>query len=107
MPTAKSILGLEGIVVGCANAIFLKDVASVGVLHRQLAVSVYVSHDIQLAALGTYVTELEYRAMAQTLFHLQTIAIKIGRAEVLVDGICCKLAGAAVWIRGYVECDAR
>src|SRR6266404_3839703 len=112
MPEAKSIHSLESIVIGCADTIFLKDVAGVGELSGERADSVCVGrvdieHDIQLASFAAYVAELDDRRVAQALFHLETIVVKIRSAEILVDGICRESAGAAVWIRRGVESGAR
>src|SRR5437868_6000499 len=112
MPGAKSIHGLESVVIGRANTIFLKDVAGVGELPGERADSVCVGwidieHDIQLASFAAYVAELNDRCVAQALFHLETIVVKIRSAEILVDGIRGKCAGAAVWIRRCVESGAR
>src|SRR6266853_2902059 len=113
MPGAKSIRRLEGVVVGCSDAVFLQDIAGIGKLRvkRMAPVCssrVYVGHDVQLATLAPYVTELEDGRMPQALLHLQAIVVKIGSAEILVDSVCRKSScGAyAIWIRREVESRA-
>src|ERR1700681_4561059 len=107
MPGAKSVHGLQSIVVGCANTIFLKDVAGIRELRGELTVPVYIGHDVQLATLGTYVTDLDDGGMTQALFHLEAVAVKIGSAEILVNGIRGEFAAAAVRVCGHIEGSAR
>src|SRR6266849_268462 len=107
MPGAKSVGSLESIVVGCADTIFLKDVAGIRELRGELTVPVYIGHYVQLATFAAYVTDLDGGGMAQALFHLEAVVVKIGSAEILVDGIRREFAGAAVWIRGHIEGGAR
>src|SRR5712675_50490 len=112
MPEAKSIHSLESIVIGCANTILLKNVACVGELPGERTDPVcvgwvYIEHDIQLAAFTAYVAELNDRRVAQALFHLETIVVKIRSAEILAHGIRRECAAAAVRVCGRVESGAR
>src|SRR5713226_9634540 len=107
MPGPKSIDCLESIVIGCANTILLKDVAGIRELQGELAVRVYIGHDVQLATLAAYVAELDDRRMAQALFHLETIVVKIRSAEILVDRVRRECAVATVRICRHVERSAR
>src|SRR6266576_2309159 len=112
MPEAKSIHGLQRVVIRCANTILLKDVACVGELPGERADSVcvgwvYIEHDIQLASFAAYVAQLDDRRVAQALFHLETIVVKIWSPEILAHGIRRECAAAAVWVCGRVERGAR
>src|SRR5216684_1044951 len=107
MPGAKSVGSLESIVVGCANTIFLKDVAGIRELRGELTVPVYIEHDIQLATLAAYVTDLDDGDMAQALFNMETLFVKIGSSEILVNGIRREFAGVAVCFCGLIERGAR
>src|SRR6266849_570837 len=109
MPGAKSIDGLESIVVGCADTIFLKDVAGIRELRGELTIPVYIEHDVQLAPLAAHVTDLDDGGMAQALLHLETIVVKIRSAEILVDGIRGEFRGGAdaICIGREVEGGAR
>src|SRR5580765_7330909 len=108
MPAAKSIRRLEGIVVGCSDAVFLQDIAGIRKLGGELTVRVYVGHDVQLATLAPYVTDLEDGRMPQALLDLQAVVVKIRSAEILVDSVCREFGrGAyAIWIRRKVESRA-
>src|SRR5882724_11711832 len=108
MPATKSIRCLEGVVVGCADAVFLQDVAGIGKLRVKRMASacssrIYVGHNVQLAALAAYVTNLEDGRMPQALLHLQAIVVKIRSAEILVDSVCRECIATAVRVCGHVE----
>src|SRR6266404_95050 len=112
MPGAKSIHGLESVVIGRANTIFLKDVAGIRKLREKRPDStcagwVYIGHYVQLASFAAYVADLDDRRVPQALFDLQAIVVKIRRAEILVHGIRGENVAATVWICGHVECSAR
>src|SRR5882757_916370 len=111
MPRAKSICGLQSVVVGCPNTIFLQDVPGVRVLpdertYPECIGCIYIGHNIQLAAFAAYIAELDDRCIAQALFHLETIAVKIRSAEILVDSIRREGIRAAVWVCRRVEGSA-
>src|SRR5882724_8388658 len=103
MPSAKSICRLEGIVVGCSDAVFLQDIAGIGKLRIKWTApvcsrGVYVGHDVQLATLAAYVTNSDDRGVAEALFHLQAIVKKIRCEEILVDRVCGECVATAVRI---------
>src|SRR5437879_8340929 len=107
MPCAKSVRRLQSIVVRCANAIFLKDIAGIGELSGELTVRVDICHDVQLPPLAAHITDLDNRGVAETLFHLQAVVEKVGRAEVLVYRVRREYAAAAARICRHIERGAR
>src|SRR6266576_638487 len=106
MPGAQPVDGLESIVVGCPDAVFLKDIAGIGVLESELTGVINVQHDVQLASLTTHISNLENGGIAQALFHLEAVIVEIGSAEVLVDGVSRKDVCAAV-VSGRLSGDVQ
>src|SRR5882762_261431 len=107
MPRAKPVRRLQSIVVRCANAIFLKDVAGIRELSSELTVRVDIGHDVQFPPLAAHITDLHDRGVAETLFHLQAVVEKVGRAEVLVYRVRREYAATAVRICRHIERSAR
>src|SRR6266478_3639772 len=89
VPRSEPEGGLKSVVVGCTDAVELKDVAKV----REGTILVDVGHQIQLASLAADVPNLPNNRVAEALLYLQIVIIEVRRAEVLADGIGAKALG--------------
>ncbi len=92
VPCTKAQGGLQGVVVGRADAVELVDAPVVRelALVRQCSIQerlIDVQHDRELTALAAHVTHLPNRhPVAEAFLDVQVVVKEVGCAEVLVDG---------------------